>query len=151
MYCLYVGFDYTYIDINALAQGIKPFLASQVWFQAVAGARTYGTDSPAITSQPRSPFGHRDIHVCMYVRTCVCVCTWCMYVCVYACMSMCVCMSMYARVCVCVCVCVCVLLKSKYTLHSLHAHLVYLFIQNRLVIMNVLYRFSTSCLIQVIR
>ena len=25
MYCLYVGFDYTYIDINALAQGIKSF------------------------------------------------------------------------------------------------------------------------------
>ena len=44
---------HTYIDINALAQGIKSFLASQVWFQAVAGARTYGTNSPAITSQPR--------------------------------------------------------------------------------------------------
>ena len=53
MYCLYVGVDYTYIDVNTLAQGIKSFLASQVWFQAVAGARTYGTDSPAITSQPR--------------------------------------------------------------------------------------------------
>ena len=52
MYCLYVGFDYTYIDVNALAQGIKSFLASHVWFQAVAGARTYGTYSPAITSQP---------------------------------------------------------------------------------------------------
>ena len=48
MYCLYVGFD-----INALAQGIKSFLVSQIWFQAVAGARTYGTDSPAIASQPR--------------------------------------------------------------------------------------------------
>ena len=60
MYCLYVGFDYTYIDINALAQGIKSFLASQVWFQAVARARIYGTDSPAITSQPRKAFGHRD-------------------------------------------------------------------------------------------
>ena len=53
MYCLYVGVDYTYIDVNALAQGIKSFLASQVGFQAVAGARTYGTDSPTITSQPR--------------------------------------------------------------------------------------------------
>ena len=53
MYCLYVGVDYTYIDVNAWAQGIQSFLASQVWFQAVAGARTYGTDSPAITSQPR--------------------------------------------------------------------------------------------------
>ena len=51
-YILYVGFDYKYIDINTLAQGIKSFLASQVWFQAVDGARTYGTDSPTITSQP---------------------------------------------------------------------------------------------------
>ena len=53
MYCLYVGVDYTYTDINALAHGIKSFLASQVWFQAVAGVRTYGTDSPAIISHPR--------------------------------------------------------------------------------------------------
>ena len=53
MYCLYVGVDYTYIDVKTLAEGIKSFLSSQVWFQAVAGARTYGTDSPAITSQPR--------------------------------------------------------------------------------------------------
>ena len=52
MYILYVGLDYRYIDINALAQGIKSFWASQVWFQAVAGARTHGTDSPAITSEP---------------------------------------------------------------------------------------------------
>ena len=43
MYCLYVGVDYTYIDINALAHAIK----SQIWFQAVDGARTYDTDSPA--------------------------------------------------------------------------------------------------------
>ena len=51
MYCLYVGVDYTYTDVSALAQGIKSFLVSQVLFQAVAGARTYGTDLPAITSQ----------------------------------------------------------------------------------------------------
>ena len=31
MYCLYVGFDYTYIDVNALAQGIKSFLASRMY------------------------------------------------------------------------------------------------------------------------
>ena len=53
IYVLFVGVDYTYIDVNALAPGIKSFLASHVWFQAVAGARTYGTDLPAITSQPR--------------------------------------------------------------------------------------------------
>ena len=66
MYCLYVGFDYKYIDVNALAQGIKSFLASLVWSQAVAGARTYGTDS----------------YVCMYVCVCVCMCV-CMCICMY--------------------------------------------------------------------
>ena len=49
MYCLYVGFDYTYIDVNALAQGIKSFLASHVWSQAVC------------------------MYVCMYVCMCVCM------------------------------------------------------------------------------
>ena len=51
MYCLHVGVDYTYIDVNALAQGIKSFLASQVWFQAVAVC----------------------MYVCMYVYVCICV------------------------------------------------------------------------------
>ena len=67
MYCLYVGFDYTYTDINALTQGIKSFLASQVWFQAVAVARTYGPDSPAITSQPGYVAIRPSRHPCMYV------------------------------------------------------------------------------------
>ena len=53
MYFLYVGFHYTYIDINALAQRFKLFLVSQVLLQAVSGARTYGIDLLAITSQPR--------------------------------------------------------------------------------------------------
>ena len=53
MYCLYVGFDYTYIDINTLAQRIKSFLASYVWYQAV----------------------------CMYICIYACMCV-CMYVCV---------------------------------------------------------------------
>ena len=58
MYCLYVRVDYTYIDVNALAQGIKSFLVSQIWFQAIAGARTYGRNSPTIIHI----FGHQDIH-----------------------------------------------------------------------------------------
>ena len=67
MYILYVGFDYTYIYINALAQGIKSFLASQVWFQAVAGARTYGTDSPDSNhSATETPL---CMYVCMYKHT----------------------------------------------------------------------------------
>ena len=31
IYCLSVGVDYTYIDVNTLAQGIKSFLASHVF------------------------------------------------------------------------------------------------------------------------
>ena len=68
MYCLYVGVDYTYIDVNALAQGIKSFLASRFGIKPFAGARTYGTDSPAITRPPR--------HVCMYVCICLCMCLY---------------------------------------------------------------------------
>ena len=46
--CMYVCIDRVYRDINALTQGINTGLASQV-----VGARTYGTDSPTITSEPR--------------------------------------------------------------------------------------------------
>ena len=67
-YCLYVGVDYTYIDLNALANGIKSFLVSQVWFQAVAGARTYGNVSL----------------VCMYVCVYVCIS---IYVYIYVCLQ----------------------------------------------------------------
>ena len=71
MYCLYIGFDYTYIDINSLAHGIKSFLASQVWFQTVAGARIYGTDSPQLLA---SHANYVSMYVCIDV---------CMYVCMY--------------------------------------------------------------------
>ena len=87
MYCLYVGVDYTYIYINALAQGIKSFLASQVWFQAVAGARTY-------------IYIHIYIYACMYL---------CIDVCMYVYMYVCICVNMYVctyvRMCVCMYVC----------------------------------------------
>ena len=58
---------YVCIDINALAQGIKSFLASQVWFQAVVGDRTYGTDSPAISSRPATLTIRPHVCMCMYV------------------------------------------------------------------------------------
>ena len=79
MYCLYVGFDYTYIDVNALAQGIKSFLASHVWSQAVV---------------------FMYICVCMYVCVYVCMYVF-MYVCIYVCMCMYVCVCMYVYVCMC--------------------------------------------------
>ena len=37
MYCLYVGFDYTYIDINTMAQGIKSFLAHTFGLKPLIG------------------------------------------------------------------------------------------------------------------
>ena len=53
IYVLFVCRDWLYIHRHKrTGTGIKSFLAFQVLFQAVAGARTYGTDSPTITSQP---------------------------------------------------------------------------------------------------
>ena len=76
------------LTIHTLVQGMKSFLASQVWFQAVAGARTNGTDSPAITSQPRRHIPmYVSMHVCMYVCMYVCRPIYvCMYICMYVCM-----------------------------------------------------------------
>ena len=71
MYCLYVGFDYTYIDVNALAQGIKSFLAS-----------------------------HVCMYVCMCVCMCVCTGLYTyvrVYVCMYSCMYVCVCVYVYSE------------------------------------------------------
>ena len=55
MYCLNVGFDYTYIDINALTQEIKPLLGLE----------------PMAPIRPQllvSRTNHRDVrmNVCMY-------------------------------------------------------------------------------------
>ena len=78
MYCLYVGFDYTYIDVNALAQGIKSFLASLVCVFLCM---------------------YVCIDVCMYV--CICVCVYvcvCMYVCVYVCVYVCMYVCLYVCV-----------------------------------------------------
>ena len=85
MYCLYVGFDYIYIDLNALVNGIKSVLASQVWFQTVAGARSYGTDSPAITA---NHVDHSATETCLYVCVCVYVHAY-MYVYIYECIYVC--------------------------------------------------------------
>ena len=56
IYCMYFWFHYAYIDINA-------FLASQVWSQSVAGARTYG--STTISIRPPKQFMYVCIYVCV--------------------------------------------------------------------------------------
>ena len=63
IYLLYVGFDYTYIDINTLAQGIKSFYLN-LWYRF---AHNY---------QP-------CMYVCMYVYMYVCMYVWvcmCLYI-----------------------------------------------------------------------
>ena len=66
MYCLYVGVDYTYIDVNALAQGIKSFLASLFGIK------------PLLGFEPMAPI--RPQLLVMYVCMCVYVCR-CVYIC----------------------------------------------------------------------
>ena len=51
------------LTISTLAQGIKNCLASQVWFQAVVGSRTYGTNSPVSHA---NHLATETSHVCMY-------------------------------------------------------------------------------------
>ena len=98
MYCLYVGFDYIYIDINTLGQGIKSFLASQVWFKPLLGLEPIAPIRPQL---PVSQANHSATETCMYVRmyaymyACVCVC-------LYICMYVCLCMYVYMYVYMCV-------------------------------------------------
>ena len=82
MYCLYVGFDYTYIDVNALAQGIKSFLASHVWSQAVAEGSNLWHRFALQLLVSHANHSATESSICMYV---------CMYVCMYACICVCVC------------------------------------------------------------
>ena len=92
---------YRSIGVFVFAQGIKSFLASQVWFQGVAGARTYGTDSPAMYVCIYASM-YVCIDVCMYVYVFIDV--WCVYI--YVCVYVCVCL--YVCVCMCVCMYVCI-------------------------------------------
>ena len=84
MYCLYVEVDYTYIDINTLAQGIKSCLASQVCFKALLGLEPMAPICPQLLV-------FNDTSNTFYLRLCALemslmyVCLHCMYVCVHVC------------------------------------------------------------------
>ena len=104
MYCLYVGFDYTYIDVNALAQGIKSFLASLFFFfffflsQPLLGLEPMAPIRPQLlVSHANHSATETSICICMYMYICMC-----MYVCmyVYVCIYVCVCMYVYMYVCI---------------------------------------------------
>ena len=84
MYCLYVGVDYTYIDVNALAQGIKSFLSSRFGIMPLLGLE------PMTPIRPQLLVSHANhsATVCMYVCIDVCMCVY-MYVCMCVCLSVC--------------------------------------------------------------
>ena len=64
--CMYVGVDHTYIDVNALAQGIKSFLVSQVGPQLLV---SHANHSATETSICMYVCMHACMHVCMYIYT----------------------------------------------------------------------------------
>ena len=71
MYCLYVGFDYTYIDINALAQGTISFWLHKFGFKPLLGLEHM---APTRSQLPASYADHSAIYMCVCVCVCVCVC-----------------------------------------------------------------------------
>ena len=86
MYCLYVGFDYTYIDINTLEQWIKSFFG----LTRLVSSRCWGSICPQLLV---SHANHSAIKTSL-----------CMYICMYVCMCVCVCVCTCVRVHACVCV-----------------------------------------------
>ena len=74
MYCLYVGVDYTYIDVNALAQGIKSFLASRFGIKPLLGLEPMAPIRPQLlVSHTNHSATETSMYVCMYVYMYVCV------------------------------------------------------------------------------
>ena len=78
MYCLYVGFNYSYIDIN---RGLTPFWPHKFGFKPLLGLE------PVALIRPQLPASHATIwpprHVCMCVWVWVHICMY-MYICKYA-------------------------------------------------------------------
>ena len=85
MYCLYVGVDYTYIDVNALAQGIKSFLASRFGIKPLLGLEPMAPIRPQLLV---SHANHSATETCMYVCMYVLMYDY-IYVCMYHCMYVC--------------------------------------------------------------
>ena len=76
MYCLYVGVDYTYIDVNELAQGI---LSSHVFgFKPLLGLEPMALIRPQLLV---SHANHSATETSMYVLMYACMYVY--YVCMY--------------------------------------------------------------------
>ena len=79
MYCLYVGVD---IDVNALAQGIKSFLASRIGIKPLLGLEPMAPIRPQLLV---SHANHSATETSIYLYIYVCMYTVCLYVyvCIY--------------------------------------------------------------------
>ena len=77
MYCLYVGFNYTYIDIN---RGLNPFWPHKFGFKPLLGLEPMALIRPQL---PASHANHLATETCMYVCVCGCI-----YVCICIYVSM---------------------------------------------------------------
>ena len=64
MYCLFVEFDYTYIDINALAQGFNPFWPHMFGFKPLPGL------------EPMAPIRPQLLVTTLTMYVCMCVCVY---------------------------------------------------------------------------
>ena len=86
MYYFYVVFDYTYIDINTLAQGINPLWPHTFGFKPLLGLEPM---EPIRQQLQGSHANHLATETPIYMYVCMCVC---MYLCIYVYLCVSVCM-----------------------------------------------------------
>ena len=73
MYFLYVGFDYTYIDVNALDRGLNPFGPHMFGLKPLLGLEPMAPIRPQLLV---SHANHSATETSMYVCVCVHVCMY---------------------------------------------------------------------------
>ena len=97
MYCLYI---YTYIDVNALAQGINPFWPHTFGFKPLLGLEPMAPIRPQLlVSHANHSATETSMYVCMYVLMYV----WmyvCINVCMYVCINLCMYVCLYLSLCI---------------------------------------------------
>ena len=68
MYCLYVGFDYTYLDVNTLEQGIKSIWPHKFGFKPLLGLEPMAPIRPQLlVIHANHSATETSLHVFMYV------------------------------------------------------------------------------------
>ena len=74
MYCLYVRVDYTYIDVNALAQVINPFWPHKFGFKPFLGLEPMAPiRSQLLVSHANHSATETSMYVCTYSYMYACI------------------------------------------------------------------------------